>query len=75
MMRKSIYFGLIPVALLFALASCKKTYTCNCTYKDGQGGHKVSYTLDPASRQDAVTDCDNKAFLLQDKSSVSCSIE
>lgn len=75
MMRKSIYFGLLPLAILFALTSCQKTYTCNCTYKDAQGQQKVTYTLDRSSRQDAVTNCDNKAFLLQDKSSVSCSIE
>lgn len=75
MMRKFIFFGVLPLAMLLAFSSCEKSYTCNCTYKDAQGEQKVTYTLDPSNRQDAVTDCDNKAFLLQDKSSVSCSIE
>lgn len=74
-MRKFICFGVLPLAMLLAFSSCEKSYTCNCTYKDAQGEQKVTYTLDPSNRQDAVTDCDNKAFLLQGKSSVSCSIE
>lgn len=75
MTRKFICFGILPLAMLLAFPSCQKSYTCNCTYKDAQGDQKITYKIDPTNRQDAVTDCDNKAYLLKDNTSVSCSIE
>lgn len=74
-MQKFICLGGLSLAILLALSSCEKSYTCNCSYKDADGQQKVSYSLDPSNRQDAVTECDNKAYSLKDKSSVSCTIE
>jgi hypothetical protein len=54
---KKVYMMLAVCA--FALASCKKEYTCDCTYSDGFGGTgSLSYTFE-AKKSDAETMCDD----------------
>ena len=54
---KKVYMMLAVCA--FALASCKKEYTCDCTYSDSLGGSgSISYTFE-AKKSDAETLCDD----------------
>jgi hypothetical protein len=53
---KRVYLMLAVCA--FAMASCKKNYTCDCTYNDGFGGTgSMTYTFE-AKKADAEAVCE-----------------
>lgn len=55
-MKKVILFA---AASLFVLASCKKDYTCECTYKDGSGATQTdSFPYKNVKKKDAQDACE-----------------
>lgn len=53
---KKLIFSLSAVIMLAAV-SCKKDYTCDCTYTGGGLTQTASYTIN-ATKSDAETACD-----------------
>lgn len=71
---KTIFQLLAAVVFFVGFTSCQKTYTCTCTYLESNETQKVEYDLPSSNRSNAENNCDNKAFLLTGKKSVSCSL-
>ena len=46
------------VVLVASLASCKKDYTCTCTYTDGNTTSSTSWTI-RATKKDAKAACES----------------
>ena len=50
---------LVAVAGLFVLASCKKDYTCECTFSGaGAGMAAITIPIKDAKKKDATATCD-----------------
>lgn len=62
MKKLSLILGV--VALTLATTSCKKEYTCDCTWEEEHGDHhhdeKDSFSLGKVKKDDATTACDAK---------------
>lgn len=71
---KTIFQIMAACMLIIGAVSCEKSYTCTCTYLENNTNQKVEYELPSSNRKDAANNCDNKAFSLQSKESVSCSL-
>ena len=56
-MKKILPF-VAAIAMLGAV-SCKKEYTCTCTYDDGTGTSLTSTSTFEAKKKDAETICDD----------------
>ncbi len=54
-MMKKIVFG-IAVVTAFGFASCKKDYTCKCTFSDGS---VINAELKNAKKKDAKSTCES----------------
>ncbi|MFM7473724.1 MAG: hypothetical protein ACKO00_07385 [Crocinitomicaceae bacterium] len=50
---------MILCAVLLALASCKKDWTCKCTSTTSQGTYSNSTTLSDLTKSDAKTECNS----------------
>lgn len=59
-MKKVIYVGAFLFLGSMALTSCKKDYTCDCTYKIAGMDAEQSYSFDikDAKKKDAEDACD-----------------
>jgi len=58
-MKKLLSIAAVTVALV-SLSSCKKDYTCSCTYTaTGLGTQTTNTTIADAKKKDAETACDN----------------
>jgi hypothetical protein len=55
-MKKQVL--LIAAVAAFALTSCKKEYTCECTITDSTGSETSSIKLDKMKKKDAEKKCD-----------------
>jgi hypothetical protein len=72
-MRKIILF--VPILSLFALASCKRSYVCECTLYNTQNSqftkiNSSEETLGKLSNRDAESAspaCESKSFIDNDK--------
>jgi hypothetical protein len=70
-MKKGMLLVAAVVAVTFA--SCKKEWTCECTYSDSSGTHTISGTTKKESKKDAKDECNGTATA--GGTSWSCSIK
>lgn len=54
-MKKVIFFGAVA---LMGLSSCKKDWTCECTYTISSVSTKYAYPLTNQTKSSATTNCD-----------------
>lgn len=51
-------FILVAALATFGLASCKKDYTCDCTYTSGSNTFTTTSKITNAKKKDAEKTCD-----------------
>ncbi len=77
-MIKQFFILTFLVLAGFFMTSCKKDYTCKCTYKnvDGQEGHIFHY-FENTTKAEAKLGCDSqdKLFKLGDPENAKCELE
>jgi len=57
--KKLLSIAAVTVALV-SLSSCKKDYTCTCTFVEvGEPNYETNLTIPNVSKKDAKTACDN----------------
>lgn len=58
-MKKIVYVAAVALAGTILLPSCKKDYTCSCTYDDGTGGATtIDATISNSTKAKAKAACD-----------------
>jgi hypothetical protein len=71
MKKLAFVFGVAFVAAL-AFSSCKKDYTCACTYKLGEETINYEFEIKDAKKADAEAAC---TFTLVGATSVTCELK
>ena len=54
---------LIAAVAGLSMVSCKKDYTCTCTYNDGSGTQTVTYQMKDVKKKDAKSTCNSLGSL------------
>lgn len=74
-MKKLLF--VFAIAAVGSLASCKKDYTCNCTYNDVFGDQQnESFDYDKQKKSDAEDACDTQETQFQRiDDEASCSLD
>ena len=61
-MKKFVLF--VAAAATLGLTSCKKDWTCDCSYSDGEGGTvTTSEPINGKTKKDAEALCEGKASI------------
>jgi hypothetical protein len=62
-MKKSFVFILSLSLIIMFSTSCKKDFSCTCTYKDVIGApDTLTWEIDEAKKKDAEEACENYTF-------------
>ena len=79
---KKITLIVAVAAFGLSVSSCKKDYTCSCTYKEEHNGHlddgHEKHEIKKANKKDAEAACDGHAATLKanpDHSAVKCELK
>ncbi len=56
---KKISLLILCAGMALGLASCRKDYTCTCTYNAGSGNVTVPVIYDNVKKSDATEACEN----------------
>ncbi len=69
---KKLFIGIFAIGFAVSFTSCKKDYTCECTY-DGQ---TVNYEIENAKSNDANEVCDaSEALYKMSDPAASCTLK
>ncbi len=72
---KKVLFLAVAIASVTSLSSCKKDYTCSCTYDLLGTSTTASIEIAKSSKADATTACDAETTSLQTyDSAASCTL-
>ncbi len=73
---KKLFVIILASGLIFALSSCKKDYTCECTYTVGGNATTIPYEFTDKKKSDATDACQDQETLYKlDDSDASCEIK
>lgn len=74
-MKKIVAVAAIAVLGAIVLPSCKKDYTCTCTYTMGGTSQSVSVKLENVTKKDAKAACETNTALYSAYTGVSCNLD
>lgn len=79
---KKIFIVLSAVAFSFSLTSCKKDYSCACTWEEAHGSHhhdeSETFTLGKLDKQDAESACNKEKAAIAtdvDNTNIECALK